>query len=121
MADKTKNRIESTPEIREKARAARAINDARRAAFYAQIEDGELSVSAALEKACGGENALRRIRVDSLLKRFPGIGRKKADEILSGCKVNVSRCGQLGKTQIERIGMMADETVLRWREAHANR
>ena len=79
-----------TPEQRAEAGAKATAARKRRAEVSRQIGDGELSIGSVIEMATS-DPALAKMRVSALIEALPGIGKKKAADLMTRLNIAASR------------------------------
>ena len=87
----------------EAARSAATQARRERADLKDQVKSGQLSFSAALNKAVG-DDSLSRIKVVDLLRSMPRVGVTRAAEIMENLQIASNRrIRGLGRHQVERL------------------
>ncbi|MDO4717252.1 MAG: integration host factor, actinobacterial type [Propionibacteriaceae bacterium] len=92
-----------SPEQLKAARAAATEARRARAALKDQVKTGELTLSAALDKAMADE-VLAHVKVVDLLRSLPRVGVKRADEIMERLGIAPNRRVRgLGRHQVTQL------------------
>lgn len=79
-----------TPEQRAEAGAKATAARKRRAEISRKLGSGEVTIRSVIEMATGDE-ALAKMRVSAMIEALPGIGKKKAADLMSRLGIAASR------------------------------